>query len=405
MKKVLFTAALFFAACAVSAQESVVKEAKSAKANPEEAAKIIEPALADPTTANDPETWKLAGDFQKAIYDDENMKLYLPGGKADTARLYNSLAKMFEYYMKCDEVEQAKVKSGELKKPKLRKKLAKELATVRPQLTNAGIEAFNSNNYPNALKYFGLFVDAPASPVFEDNAEIKNDTLTPLFANYAALAANFVKDNAAIIKYANIGKEHKEEGYRSLMCLAEVYGKGETPDSAQWLATIKEGVEKFPAQEYFIGNLMDFYIQKGKVDEGLTQIDAVLAKNPSPYFMYVKGVLQYEKKDYDAAIATFNEIIAKNAEFVAEAYSKIGDCYFFQGQSIEEETSKISMDDPKYAEGEAKVKDFYSKAQPFYEKAKELAPDNKQLWGQFLLRIYWKLNKAEYDALEKELGY
>lgn len=405
MKKVLFTAALFFAACAVSAQESVVKKAKSAKANPEEAAKIIEPALADPTTANDPETWKLAGDFQKAIYDDENMKLYLPGGKADTARLYNSLAKMFEYYMKCDEVEQAKVKSGELKKPKLRKKLAKELATVRPQLTNAGIEAFNSNNYPNALKYFGLFVDAPASPVFEDNAEIKNDTLTPLFANYAALAANFVKDNAAIIKYATIGKEHKEEGYRSLMCLAEVYGKGETPDSAQWLATIKEGVEKFPAQEYFIGNLMDFYIQKGKVDEGLTQIDAVLAKNPSPYFMYVKGVLQYEKKDYDAAIATFNEIIAKNAEFVAEAYSKIGDCYFFQGQSIEEETSKISMDDPKYAEGEAKVKDFYSKAQPFYEKAKELAPDNKQLWGQFLLRIYWKLNKAEYDALEKELGY
>ena len=405
MKKVLFTAALFFAACAALAQESVVKEAKSAKANPEEAAKIIEPALADPTTANDPETWKLAGDFQKAIYDDENMKLYLPGGKADTARLYNSLAKMFEYYMKCDEVEQAKVKSGELKKPKLRKKLAKELATVRPQLTNAGIEAFNSNNYPNALKYFGLFVDAPASPVFGDNAEIKNDTLTPLFANYAALAANFVKDNAAIIKYATIGKEHKEEGYRSLMCLAEVYGKGETPDSAQWLATIKEGVEKFPAQEYFIGNLMDFYIQKGKVDEGLTQIDAVLAKNPSPYFMYVKGVLQYEKKDYDAAIATFNEIIAKNAEFVAEAYSKIGDCYFFQGQSIEEETSKISMDDPKYAEGEAKVKDFYSKAQPFYEKAKELAPDNKQLWGQFLLRIYWKLNKAEYDALEKELGY
>ena len=58
---------------------------------------------------------------------------------ADTTKLYNSLAKMFEYYMKCDEVEQAKVKSGELKKPKLRKKLAKSLATVRPQLTNAGL--------------------------------------------------------------------------------------------------------------------------------------------------------------------------------------------------------------------------------------------------------------------------
>ena len=43
MRKVLFTVALFFTACAVSAQESVVKEAKSAKSNPEEAAKLTDP--------------------------------------------------------------------------------------------------------------------------------------------------------------------------------------------------------------------------------------------------------------------------------------------------------------------------------------------------------------------------
>ena len=67
MRKVLFTAAaLIFMASAASAQESVVKEAKKAKGDPAEAAKIIEPALSDPTTANDPETWKLAGDFQKS---------------------------------------------------------------------------------------------------------------------------------------------------------------------------------------------------------------------------------------------------------------------------------------------------------------------------------------------------
>ena len=27
------------------------------------------------------------------------------------------------------------------------------------------------------------------------------------------------------------------------------------------------------------------------------------------------------------------------------------------------------------------------------------------LWGNYLLNIYWKLNRAEYDSLEKELGY
>ena len=405
MKKILFSAALLFTVCSMSAQESVVKEAKSAKSDPVKAAEILEPALVDPSTASDPETWKLAGDFQKAIYDDENMKLYLPGGQADTTKLYSSLAKMFEYYTKCDEVEQAKVKSGELKKPKLRKKLAKTLATVRPNLTNAGSDAYNAGNYANALKFFGLYVDAPQNPMFTDEDAVKNDTLTPLIANYAALAANTLKDEAAVIKYAAIGKNHKEEGYRSLMCLAEVYGKGEKTDSVQWLATIKEGVEKFPAQEYFIGNLMDYYIQKGKIDEGLTQIDAILANNPTPYFMYVKGVLQYEKKDYESAIATFNDIIAKNGDFVAESYSKIGDCYFFPAQIIVEENANLSMDDPKYATNEEKIKELYEKAKPFYEKAKELKPDNKQLWGQYLLNIYWKLNKSEYEALEKELGY
>mgnify|MGYP002240667390 CR=1 FL=1 len=55
-------------------------------------------------------------------------------------------------------------------------------------------------------------------------------------------------------------------------------------------------------------------------------------KNPTPYFMYVKGVLQYEKKDYEGAIATFNQIISEGKDFVGEAYSKIGDCSFFPAQ-------------------------------------------------------------------------
>lgn len=404
MKKVLLTTALFFTAFAMSAQESVVKEAKKAKSDPVKAAQIIEPALVDPSTANDPETWKLAGDFQKSIYDDENMKLYLPNGQADTAKLYNSLAKMFEYYMKCDEVEQAKVQSGELKKPKLRKKLASTLKGVRPNLTNAGSDAYNSGNYAGALKYFGLYVDASQNPMFAEDEAVKNDPLNPLIANYAVLAANSLDDKAAVFKYAAIGKNHKEEGYRSLMCLAEAYGKGEPTDSVKWLETIKEGAERFPAQEYFIGNLMDYYIQKGQVSTALAEIDQILAKNETPYFLYVKGVLQYENKDYDGAIATFNSVIAKNEGFQAESYSQMGNCYFFPAQQLVEENSKISMDDPKFAENEAKIKELYEKAAPNYEKAKELAPDNKQLWGQFLLNIYWKLNKAEYDALEKELA-
>ena len=379
MKKVLFTVALMFGAMVASAQVSVVKEAKSMmKKDPAAAAQKIEAALTNPETANDPNTWQLAGDIQKAMYDEENMKMYLPGGQADMPKMYNSLVKMFEYYLKCDEVEQAGVANGTVKKAKLRKKNAETLLKVRGNLANGGVEAFNENNYEGAQKYFGLFVDVVENPMFaEQAAELKADTLNALYANYATMAAGMrePKDVASVIKYGNIGKESNSEGWRALMFMAEVYGK-EQVDSVKWLETIKEGAQRFPEQDFFVGNIMDYYLQKGQVDEALAQIDQLLAANEKPYFLYVKGVLLYEKKDYAAAHAALDQVIAKNEgdtpenSLVAEAYAKKGDCYFFPAQAIVEENSSLNIDDPKYNANEAKIKEAYEQAKPFYEKAK-----------------------------------
>ena len=408
MKKVLFTVALMFGAMVASAQVSVVKEAKSMKKDPAAAAKVLEAALTNPETANDPNTWQLAGDLQKAIYDEENMKLYLPGGQADMPKMNASLLKMFEYYLKCDEVEQAGVANGTVKKAKLRKKNAEALLKVRLNLVNGGVEAFNVNNYEEAQKYFGLFVDVVDAPMFaEQAAALKADTLNSLYANYAAMAAGLrdPKDVESVIRYGNIGKESESEGWRSLMFMAEVYGNKETGDSIKWLETIKEGAQKFPEQDFFVGNIMDYYLQKGMVEDGLAMIDQLLASNEKPYFLYVKGVLLYEKQDYDAAHAALDKLIALGGDLAAEAYAKKGDIYFFPAQKIVEENSALSIDDPKYNANEAKIKEAYELAKPFYEKAKELEPDNKTIWGQQLLRVYWALNKAEYEALEKEMGY
>ena len=409
MKKVLFTVALMFGAFVASAQQSVVKEAKSLmKKDPAAAAQMIEAALTNSETANDPNTWQVAGDIQKTMYDEENMKMYLPGGQADMPRMYNSLVKMFEYYLKCDDVEQAGVANGTVKKAKLRKKNAENLLKVRTNLSNGGVEAFNANDYEGAQKYFGLFVDVVDHPMFADQAAaLKADTLNTLFANYAAMAAGMrePKDVASVIKYGNIGKENASEGWRALMFMAEVYGDKEQGDSIKWLETIKEGAQRFPEQDFFVGNIMDYYLQRGMVDEGLAQIDQLLATNEKPYFLYVKGVLLYEKKDYEAAHAALDKVIAAGGDLAAEAYSKKGDIYFFPAQQIVEENSSLNIDDPKYNANEAKIKEAYELAKPFYEKAKELEPDNQQIWGQMLLRIYWTLNKAEYEALEKEMGY
>ena len=410
MKKVLFTVALMFGAMVASAQVSVVKEAKSLlKKNPAQGAQVIEAALTNPETANNPDTWKLAGDIQKALYDEENMKAYLPGGQAgqpDMPKMYASLVKMFEYYMKCDDVEQAGVANGTVKKAKHRKKNAEILLQVRGNLANGGVEAFNVNDYEGAQKYFGLFVDVLEHPMFaEQAATLKADTLNAVYANYAVMAAGMrdPKDTEAILKYGKVGKDSESEGWRALMFMAEAYK--ETGDSIKWLETINEGSDRFPNQEYFVGNIMDYFIQKSMVDEGLAKINQLIAAVEKPYFLYVKSVLLYEKKDYEAAHATLDRLIELGGEFTAEAYAKKGDCYFFPAQAIVDENSTLSIDDPKYNANEEKLKEAYELAKPFYEKARELEPDNKMIWGQMLLRIYWTLNDARYEALEKELAY
>ena len=406
MKKVLFTVALCVVGTFAYAQVSVVKEAKGLmKSKPDQAAKAILPALTNPETANDPNTWKMAGDIQKAIYDAENVNLYLPGKTADTAKLYSSLSQMFDYYLKCDELEDAMVKSGALKKAKLRKGNAENMKKLRVNLINGGADAYNSENYAGALKYFGQFVDVAKAPIIADDPSVINDTLNAQYANYAALAARMLNDKDNIIKYSTIGKDDKGQGWRALSFLAEIYADPQTGDSIKWFETIKEGFQRFPEQNYFVGNLMDNYIRKGQLDEGMSQVNELLAKGETPYLLYVKAVLLYEKKDYAASEAVCDQIIGMGKELVAEAYAKKGDCSFFPAQGIVEENANIDVDDPKYNANDAKIKALYEKALPSYLKAKEVAPDNKQLWGNYLLNIYWKLNKSEYEALEKELGY
>lgn len=69
MKKVLFSVVLLLAAGSAFAQEKAVKEAKSIAngTNPDfaKAEQLIQGALTNPETKDDPETWNVAGFIQR----------------------------------------------------------------------------------------------------------------------------------------------------------------------------------------------------------------------------------------------------------------------------------------------------------------------------------------------------
>ena len=66
----------------------------------------------------------------------------------------NSILKMYEYFLKCDELAEIPNEKGKVKN-KYRKANAASMMVERPNLINGGIQYFNLNKSGEALKFFG----------------------------------------------------------------------------------------------------------------------------------------------------------------------------------------------------------------------------------------------------------
>lgn len=392
---------LLMTACLTFAQVKNVKEAKGLveETKPDFAAaqKLINEALTNAETKDDANTWNVAGIIQKKINEKENEKAYLKQ-PYDTTKMYNSIYSMFEYFLKCDELEQIPNEKGKVKL-KFRKNNSATMLIERPNLINGGVNSFNLNNDKDAFKFFSMYVDLAKSPMLEKEDLINKDTLITQIAYYATLAAAKNEDYPNIVKYAQIGANDKDNGKYALEFLAGAYKS--TGDTIQWLATLKDGVQKYPDYSFFFGHLVDYYSNTGKFDEAMFFADDMIAKDPNnPFFLYVKGYLYQNKKDYDNAIEFYKKTIEVDPNY-AEAYSNLGMIYCQQGLDY---TEKVTTDfnDPNYAKEQIRIKKFYEDARPYYEKARALKPDQKDLWLNGLYTIYYKLNLGpEFEDIEK----
>lgn len=399
MRKVFFSIMLLMTSCLVFAQEKNVKEAKKLAESGKfaEAQQLINEALTNPETMNDANTWNVAAFIQKKISEKENEKAYL-GQPFDTAKAYSSIYKMFEYFLKCDELEQIPNEKGKVKF-KYRKANAETMNFERPNLINGGIKFFNEDNNKDAFKYFAMYVDLASNPMLEKENLMATDTLLTQIAYYATLSAGKDEDYKNVIKYAPIAAQDKEVGKYGMEFLSSAYQA--LGDTANWIKTLKEGVQKYPDYPYFFGHLVDYYSEKGDYQDAMVFADDMLAKDPTnPFFLYVKGYLYQNMKDYPKAIEYYNKTIQADPNY-AEAYSNMGLIYCQQGLDY---TDKVTTDfnDPNYAAEQAKIKKFYEEARPYYEKARELKPDQKDLWMNGLYTIYYKLNLGkEFEEIEK----
>ena len=411
MKRVLFSMVLLLAASFLFAQEKNIKEAKSianeVKPDFAKAESLINQALTNPETKDNADAWDVAGFIQRRRSEKEMENAYLRK-PYDTLQVYNSALNMCKYYFKCDELAQIPNEKGKIKN-KYRKANAASILAERGNLINGGIQYFNlasqkegaaaTEDNKKALEFFATYINIATNQMFEKENLLQTDTVLPQIAYYASLTAAKMEDYPNVLKYAPYAKNDKEVGkYAMEFISTALKAQG---DTINWIASLKEGIQKYPDHSFFFGHLIDYYSNNNKYDEAMQFADDMLAKNPNnTFYLYVKGYLYHNMKDYDKAIEFYTKTIEVDPNY-AEAYSNLGLIYCLQAQDFSE-IATTDVNDSKYKADQVTLKAFYEKARPNYEKARELKPDQKELWLNGLYRVYYNLQLgSEFEEIEK----
>ena len=180
-------------------------------------------------------------------------------------------------------------------------------------------------------------------------------------------------------------------------------------DTANWLNTLKVGVEKFPEVQYFYSNLISYYNTNGNTEDLMAFADEMLAKNPLPIFRFVKGFVYQNMSDYDKAIEEYKIAIEQDSNYIG-AYRNLGICYCQLAQNASDKLTNLNIKSKAYKEQKEVVTSYYRLALPIYEHLRKIDdgtdPDVRGAWTNGLYTCYYMLNMGkEFEEIERIVNY
>lgn len=428
MKKILLVVSLSLFTTVAFAQKKAVKDAKSeAGKNTKEARALIKPALTDPETANDPETWFVAGDIEFKAFEKEREAEMLKefssdkkGGNEEV--MYTGLYNMYAPYLKADSLGQLPDEKGKVKN-KYRKDIVKNFKSSYPFLINAGAYYNDKRDYAKAADFFERYWNMPSLEILKndkDGLEVVDSTLQTI--KYYAVLTAIQSGNQE--KSINLLKRIIEEGYvpnstykesDPYELLASEYQQ--IGDSINFITILKSSAQKFPSNQYFTPNLINEFIKAGERSKAIDYIDQAIANDPSNAcnLYTVKGTLfvDDQQKNYDEAEKAYNQALRSDPN-CERALEGLGVLNVLRAQD-EKEKAGQTTNRKDQIEFDKQAADFYQASLPFLEKYYNLLKarnadslDVRQSLIK-LQNVYYNLSllnidmSKEYDAATAEL--
>lgn len=413
MKKTLIMAALVLISAGCFAQKANVKKAKNLalQETPDfsGARAAINEALTNEETKDLADTWYTAGLIGYQELSKENEKTYL-GQARDEKRAGEAVVESFDYWMKAADLAGQKVldkKGNEVLADKktyalLQKKVLEYYKNQ--ELVKYGIYLNDQRDFATAYGVFQRHLSIPELSLMQNEKlqkEMPKDSIYDQYKYYTAIFAIQAEMHPEAIA---VLEEMKNGNYEAITVNQFLYQEYvNVKDTANYVRVLQDAVVRFPQEPWFLQNLINHYIFSGQEQEAINYLEQAIAREPNvAQYHLIKGNLNENQKNYEAALADFDRALAIDPT-MADAEAGKGRVYYNQAVKMNEDAALIA-DAKEYKKALEEMNAMFRQSMPFFEKAHELAPDNRD-YMITLRGLYYRFDMTDkYNAINEELN-
>ncbi|MDE6648603.1 MAG: hypothetical protein K2K45_01595 [Muribaculaceae bacterium] len=312
MKKLMTFALCFAAIGSMSAQKANVDAAKKLSGKPdqiEEARSLIKQAMENPETANDAQTYYIAGKIEFDAFDKDLGNSMVDPASVDKIKMGVNLLNGYNNFVKALPLAGVPNEKG-----KVDTKTPKSIISVLKGHVNeyfqSGADFFNAQKvYPEAYECFIIYADMPDQEFMQsEKLELPAaDRGTAYFnAGLAAYSGNEIYKSAdAFRKARNVGYEDKQAYIYEIACWQNAAMRDSTMEQTakeKILEVAEAGDKKFGVEEpIFINNIVNFLVTDGKYDEAVSKVSSLISANPDNAGLYGLRGFVYDRMNNDEA--------------------------------------------------------------------------------------------------------
>ncbi len=406
MKKLSLTIVLCLTVALSFGQKKALNDAKrelgNSAPNIEDARNLIKGAMQDPETMENAETWFVAGKIEDKQFSLEQQKEIL-NQTPDELVMYSALQKVKPLFLTADSLDQLPDAKGKIK-PKFRKDMKAILLANRVHLLNGGIFFYNNQDYVNAFDMLNQFFTMPKLDMFAGENIAENDTAYAQFRWYAGLAlTQITTDTTKITSFFEDIKDNNGQFEEDILKqLASFYEQ--TNDTVNMVRTLREGVDRFPNDSFFMLSLINHYIYSNQGDAAIELLTKAIELTPDNAELYnVLGIVyENSKKDAETALKYYEKALEIDPDYV-EAVGNKGRVFYNRAVEAQVAANEIK-DNRQYEAARTQAMDMFKEALPFFERAHQMNPEDRE-YMIALSRIYYVLNMGDkYDEIDALLN-